>query len=220
MKKIEYIELIQQRVAPGYPNSDLAHLVHPEIISREISSVYEDIVYQSYIQAKAKYNVSDLDNFGKTFVNVPIVQDATRGVYYAILPKDIIELPDYASIRQVYTNDPDGDESITMALIPQNATGVFNNLPVSKVDKLPSLYLEISKMDGEESATKKLVFDTMNKDYTSLNMKLIIPFYEYDDLDHVPVSSASKNQILSTVAATILGEPPQKNSNNNNDTRV
>lgn len=220
MRKIEYIELIQQRVAPGYPNSDLAHLVHPEIVAREIGNLYEDIVYSKYVQIKTKYNLTELDIYTRTFTDIDVQKDENRGVYYVLMPSDIIELPDYAGIRQVYVANSDGDETITFALISSNATGVLGNLPVSKADKLPSLYYEVSMMDGETEATKKMVFDTYNKDYVKVNMKLIIPFHVYNDNDHIPLSPGQKTEILNTVTAIIMGEPPQKQSNNNNDTRV
>ncbi len=211
MKKINLIEAVIDFLASDNAG-DAKGQYHPEMVAVHMSNVFNQAIYNAWLNGKKYSDFSQLDAWGKTYECT--VDGQVGAVAYALLPFAPVQLPDGMGIRQVCDHD-DNDN----VFIPVEATSnvVFAELEVSTFDTTPTYRLEQNAYNvgaGEESHILRLEKMPTGADaLTSVDMLLITPFEEYDDYDEIVMPTGSEDSIVRQVV-DLMSKKPQADTNN------
>lgn len=163
-----------------------------------LNDLYKDIFYK---------NVSDLDHWARTFENVAVQYDSTRDLYYSTLPRSIVQLPERRGIRRI---SPMQSPEITFKPMGDNQKSMFMNLDVAEFGTDCWFSFDSDRVE----------YYNLPPDVTDVLMKLLIPFSEHADTDEFTIPSGFNDYVIETVVGKLLGMPPEKDSNNNNSSRL
>jgi hypothetical protein len=94
MKKITLIETIIDFMASDSAG-DLKGIYHPEIVKVHLNNVFNQLIYNTWLNGKKFSDFSQLDAWSRTYLGMVVSQS------YVQLPFAPIQLPDMAGIRQV-----------------------------------------------------------------------------------------------------------------------
>ena len=191
MSKKELIELILDRLSGGDAPQEVRGRYHPEIISKHIGMAYRTLV--SY--------TDNLDSYSKSYIT-SVSLDIEREQYYSDLTASIVILPENAGIKQI---SPVKDQATSFIPIGLASYPVFSELEVSKVDDVPAFSLEGSKV----------YYTWMKEDITSVLMKLVVEFDEYDDDDDINILAGKEENIFQIVVNNLMGKPLEDLKNDN-----
>jgi hypothetical protein len=208
-KKIEILEMILHTLNGGDSVTDGESKYHPAMVTEVIGEVYESLIaanVSNMIGGKGQDNFA-LDNYTKTFTDVPVVFSESREEYYSLLPAGVLGLPQQRGIRMI---SPTLNQSRQFAPRSNNSSVVYDELEVSWADLTPKYYLE----------GNKVFYYFPEQVYEKVLMKLCVSFPDLDDMDEIEMPVImSKSGLLTLhdlVVRRFLSMPPEDTSNDNN----
>ena len=201
MKKIHLIELVQDFLAGGDMVADLKGKFHPEIIANHLALAYNQVIMQTYLEAKQYSDYSILDSWAKNFT-VSIVSGKVA------LPFPPVALPNAMGILQVC---PSTDLTNAFAYRETNSNAVFAELEVGSVSTRPTFYLEQNAGTGINSHV--LILGNVPGGTTSLYVKMIVPLSEIDDFETVSIPAGKEKLLVDTTIELMMSKPPEDKVN-------
>lgn len=207
IKKIELIEKIQDILNGGDQSADQVSRFHNEIISLNISEVYENMLltmYKQSVQGIGGAGMGFLDIYTKPFPNTKITFDEDRCAYYIDTPVKYVQLPQNKGVRWI---SPMDESSPPFYALDNNANWVLGSLEVGLMNTVPTYYVENDRVyiQLKEAKYKEVMYK-------------IVPVFDNltdDDLIKEP-SIVTKNGLLTitdVVVARLLNKPQQDITN-------
>lgn len=214
IKKIEIVEKIQSALNGGDDVSDGLSRYHPSDIEANVDEVYADILQNMYSQnmrSKMGFDPMLLDDYTRTYNNIPVQYDEVRCEFYSQLPVTTVSLPFNSSVRFI---SPQQEQKLQFSPVSNNASVVFSELEVDKVDNVPSFYME----------SNRVYYSFPVHDYKKVLMKLVPSFSSLLDDDLIPEPSIVGQRGLITiydiVVARFRNMLPEDLMNDNNSKQV
>lgn len=181
MKKIEVIEMVQDFLAGGDAPADVRGKYHPQIISNNIATVFKDIVFKTYLDAKNYSDYSPLDALAKKEKVTVLDANPTAKTGRGLLPYPPMQLPNNMGIRQVAPTDHPEE---AFAYRENNSNFVFSQLEINTVSDRPYFSVEMNT-EVSESATHVMKFGNLPDSCEEVEVMMIVPFEKIDDYDDV-----------------------------------
>lgn len=197
MKLIEHIELVKERLG----SLDRTNTFHNEVIKRNLSLAYEQIMYQIF-----RKDVSNLDDFTKRYKGIVIQKDSDTDMYYALLPAIVMQLPDAAKgVRKISWM-----KGTSLDFVPTKANDweYIDEIDDPLYDEEVILYCV--RIDRVEF--KGLTDADINK---TVKMDLLLPLTEYDDLDEIKTPAGADTQMRDLCVNYMQGTPIPNLRNDN-----
>lgn len=202
MTKREFIDLLKHKLAGGDCPQELKGKYHPEIISRHLSMAFNHAVNRRYDQSVKKGNFDYLDAFTKTYAGVSVQYNDLRDEKYADIPVSYMSLPKNRGVRLVY---PGSAVDRFFRYRANNRQTIMSMLDVGQQAEHASFYVE----------GNKIYFWNIG-DYDAITMKIVVAFDNLEDDDEVPIPQGYEKIIFDLVFQTMLEQPPEKLSNDEN----
>jgi hypothetical protein len=212
MKKINLIDTIIDFLASDAAG-DSKGIYHPEIVKQHLNNVFNQAVYQAYINGKKNSNYAQLDAWSRMYP-VPVAsQSGAKAI--ALLPFAPMSLPDGLGIQAIYDHD---NPDMLFAPIESDAAIIFNELEVNTMDSTPTYTLEQSSIStgaGQPSHLLRLgklpvAPATL---ITTLDVMLIVPLEMLDDFDDLSMPEGVEDTIVRQVIDLMSKKPMPDTSN-------
>lgn len=214
MKKIHIIEAIQSFLASDNAG-DSKGIYHPEEIKVHLNNVFNQAVYNTWLNGKKFSDFSQLDAWSKTYTVDVLNQCGARA--YCLLPFAPVQLPDGMGIRQIRNHylclygAAIGAQWV-FAPIEATANVVFDELEVSTMDDTPTFRLEQSNVNvgaGEPSHMLWLEKLPVAPDdlITSVDILLITSPENLDDYDDIAMPSGAEDSLVKQVIDLMSKKP-------------
>lgn len=212
MKKINLIDAII-----GFLSSDQAGdakgQYHAEEVKIHLSNVFNQAVYNAWLNGKKYSDFSQLDAWSKQYVCTVTGQSGTKA--YSLLPFAPVQLPDGNGIRQVADH---ADNDTVFAPVEATSNVVFAELEVNTFDTTPTYYLEQSNINagaGEKSHLLRLgklpvAPATL---IASVDVLMIVPIEVLDDYDDLVIPAGSEDSLIRQVIDLMSRKPRADTSN-------
>jgi hypothetical protein len=213
MKKIHLIETISDFLASDSAG-DSKGVYHPEIIKQHINNVFNQLIYNTWLNGKKYSDFSQLDAWSKTYTLTVLAQAGASA--YCMLPFAPVQLPDGNGIRQICDHVDNGN---VFAPIEATSNVVFAELEVDQMDDTPTYRLEQNNIWGTEAgmASHLLRLDRLPVAPTpliiSVDMLLIVPFTELDDYDDLVMPEGGEDKMIRQVVDLMSKKPMPDTSN-------
>jgi hypothetical protein len=204
---------------------DSKGIYHPEIVKQHLSNVFNQAIYNAWLNGKRYSDFSQLDAWSKTYEVAVLNQCGARA--YCLLPFAPVQLPDGMGIRQIRTHwecpiygGGIGTEW-TFAPIEATANAIFDELEVSEMDDIPTYRLEQSNVNtgvGEKShmlwlenlpVPPETLIDTVD-------IMMIVPIESLDDYDDVALPTGSEDSLVRQVVDIMSKKPKSDTLNDQN----
>ena len=213
MKKIQIIDTIIDFLASDAAG-DSKGVYHPEIVKQHLNNVFNQAVYNTWLNGKKFSDFSQLDAWSRTYECNIIAQT------HAFLPFPPVQLPDGMGIRQVCDHD---DPTVVFAYLEATANVVFSALDVNTMDDTPTFRLEQNNLftgAGEPSHLLRLEKLPVAPDQIdSVDVMMIVPIETLDDYDDVVMPSGMEDNIIRQVIDLMSKKPAPDVSNDQVTTR-
>jgi hypothetical protein len=214
MKKIHLIETIQDFLASDSAG-DSKGIYHVEIIKSYLNNVFNQAIYNTWLNGKKFSDFSQLDAWSKTYTCTVLNQCGARA--YCLLPFAPVQLPDGHGIRQIRNHylclygAAIGTQWV-FAPIEATANVVFDELEVSTMDDTPTFRLEQSNVNvgaGEPSHMLWLEKLPVAPEplITSVDILLITSLENLDDYDELSMPSGAEDSMIQQVIALMSKKP-------------
>jgi hypothetical protein len=214
MKKIHIIEAIQSFLASDN-TGDSKGIYHPEEIKVHLNNVFNQAVYNTWLNGKKFSDFSQLDAWSKTYTVDVLNQCGARA--YCLLPFAPVQLPDMMGIRQIRNHylclygEAIGAQWV-FAPIEATANVIFDELEVSTMDDTPTFRLEQSNVNigaGEPSHMLWLEKLPVAPDdlVTSVDIMLIVPLDIMDDYEEMAMPNGQEDSLVQQVIALMSKKP-------------
>jgi len=230
MKKIHLIETIASFLASDNAG-DSKGMFHPAEIAVHLSNVFNQAVYNTWLNGQKFSDFSQLDAWSKTYVCTVIGQVGARA--HCFLPFAPVQLPINAGIRQVRNHDDTtygaaiGGEWV-FAPIEATANVVFAELEVSSMDDTPTFRLEQNNFStrlGVEYAGESSHLLWLEKlpvapnAIPSVDVMMIVPIENLSDYDDLAIPSGLEDNLIRQVVDLLSKKPIPDTSNDQVITR-
>ncbi len=210
IRKIELIEKVQDILNGGDQTSDQISRYHNEIISLNISDVYENMLLSMYKQSTvgaANVGAGFLDVYTKSFPNTKVLFDKERCEYYIDTPVKYVQLPQNRGIRWISAMNGD---SMPFYALDNNANWALGQLEVGKLNNNPTYYVE----------NGVVWLDLKGEKLSEVMYKIVPVFDNLDDDDLIKEPTiVTKNGLLTitdVVVQRLINKPQQDNVNDGN----
>jgi len=187
---------------------------HPNLIAMRCNFVWAQILNDAF-----KKEPGTLDFFAKEYNGIAVSTDATTTKYYADLPAPIM----------VFQSNQRGLPSIKEGIrhISTDTGDDLEFVPISETELRLSEGLEVDQVKSTVGTSTiyyiprfdKVIFVknmSSGQAAAGVTMRLVIPFNEYDDTDHLPIPSGMGETFINTVVQAMMGIPPVDLDNKNN----
>lgn len=215
MKKIQIVEAVIDFFDSDQAGEHKAKY-HPGIIKVHLNNVFNQIVYNTWLNGKKYFDFSQLDAWSKTYTCNVQAQIGTSA--YALLPFAPIQLPDGMGIRQVCDHS---DSTNVFAMIEATADAIFNELEISSsnIDDKPTFRMEQNNYStGAGEASHKLVFGNLptgDDAITSVDVLLLVPMDQMDDYDDIVIPGMQEDTIVRQIIDLMIKKPKPDLANDN-----
>jgi len=205
MKKIQLVDAIIDFLASDSAG-DSKGIYHPEIVKVHLNDIFNQAVYNTWLNGKKFSDFSQLDAWSKVYE--VDVESQVGTIAHAFLPFAPVQLPDNMGIRQVCDHD---DNTNVFAYSEATANVVFAELEVETMDDTPIFSLEQNNLNigaGEESHLLRLrKLPPVPDAITSLDVMMIVPIELLDDYDDVVLPSGMEDNIIRQVIDLMSKKP-------------
>jgi len=205
MKKIQLIDAIIDFLASDAAG-DSKGIYHPEIAKQHLNSVFNDVVYNTWLNGKKYSDFSQLDAWSRVYECD--VEDQVGTAAHAFLPFSPMQLPDGMGIRQLCDHD---DNTNVFAPVEATSNAIFSELEVWTMDATPTYRLEQNNLftgAGESSHLLRLEKLPVAPDaITSVDAMLIVPMDQIDDYDDIALPSGMSDNIIRQVIDLMSKKP-------------
>ena len=210
MTKEQLIDLVILNLNGGVPTAGAKTKYHPEEVNKYLEIAFDDFILKVCEAGIISNDLSGLDSFTKPYEDIPVVLDANRGEYYAVLPVPTVQLPQSLAIRQV---SPMKAPTLNFRYAQYSQQAVMSNLDVGQIDSNPKYYVENSK-DGEFDRLRFWQgFDTT---YEKILVRMVVPFAYLNDKSETSIP-ANKALGMVAVVKQLMGDRMGKQPDLNND---
>lgn len=218
MKKQNLVDLVGDFLASGQPD-DMVGQYHPAIIKKYLENVFNQVVYQVWLNCKKFSDYSQLDAWTYTYeleiIDVVIAGSLVSG--HIELPYPPMQLPNNMGIREVAVK---GDDNIVFAYLDNTAAAIFNELDVSSVDTTPTFRLEMNNTlvlpASHILRLAKIPLSTYSLysvfDPFTLNVKMIVPLDQIGDYDDIAIPAGQEDILVKQTVEFLRNKPPQDTS--------
>jgi hypothetical protein len=205
MKVIEFVDVILDFFTNDIIGDQKA-VYHPNVIIGHLRNVFDQVIYNTYLNGKKFSDYSQLDSWGRVYTATVQNQVGTKA--YIFLPFTPVQLPDGMGVRQVADH---ADNSNVFAPIDQTANVVFAELEVDAMDTTPTYRLEQNNMatsDGEKSHILRLERLPVAPDaIAEVDVTMIVPLSEMGDYDEVIIPTGMADTIIRQVIDIMRAKP-------------
>lgn len=209
MTKDQFVELIRRNLQ----GSDAPAAIRGKYSEREIQ-LYSEMAYNDMISmlgedANKTKDYSLMDSFGKAYKRI-IKYDSERDEKYLDIEVQIVPLRDNAGVRLV---SPYKDQSASFDYRDNTSKSVFDTLLVNVVDSTPTFYVESQRI---------YLDDNVNKDLTTIMIKVIPLFSALKSEDEVLVPGGENGQVFQRVIELIQNKErhPQMYNNSGSSKQI
>jgi len=212
MKKQNLIDTILDFMASDNAG-DSKGIYHPEIVKQHLNNVFNQAVYNTWLNGKKYNDLGQLDAWSRTYPCS--VTGQVGAVAHAFLPFAPVQLPDNAGIRQVCDN---ADNSNVFAPIEATANVVFAELDVNTMDDTPTFRLEQNNLfTGAGESSHKLILEKLpvapSTLITTIDVMVIVGLENVDDFDDVACPSGMEENLVTQVIE-LMSKKPTPDTNN------
>lgn len=209
MKKIEFIELVQDFLAGGDAGNEMRTRYHQKVIEKYISLAYNDVIRNVYLES-LRYSKPDMLDVFTTPKFIDVSFDVDRQEYYSLLPTAITQIPDQAAIRLI---SPKTDQTLAFSYINNTSKSMWSVLEAGNLAyDVPDYYVENGKVFYNNFEQYKTL--------TSLLIKIVVPFEDLDWDAEVPMAAGKEFVIMEMVAKLLASKLPDDDINDNADEQV
>jgi hypothetical protein len=162
-------------------------------------ALHAEMVWETYIGQLFGQNPEQLNFYTKSFV-VPVVpKDDENSIAYSILPKRIVQVRDAKKgVREItYTKNP-GLKFVPVTLLQRK---IYPEMEVGAVDDTV----------GYEVMTNKVLYDNIDPAIKEVQMRLCLPFSQWDINDDLPLPEGIAALIIQETISSMKGEGVQPN---------
>jgi hypothetical protein len=209
MTRDQFVELIRRNLQ----GSDAPAAIRGKYSEREIQ-LYSEMAYNDMISmlgedANKTKDYSLMDSFGKAYKRT-IKYDSEREEKYLDIEVQIVPLRDNAGVRLV---SPYKDQSASFDYRDNTSKSVFDTLLVNVVDNTPTYYVESQRI---------YLDDNVNKDLTTIMIKVIPLFSALKSEDEVLVPGGENGQVFQRVIELIQNKErhPQMYNNSGSSKQI
>lgn len=210
MKKINIIDAIQYFFASDAAG-DQRGIVHPEIIKVHLNSVFNKALNEAYMAGRQFSDYSQLDAWSKVVVGTVTGQTAFGTTGTVLLPFIPAQLPDNMGIRQVCDH---ANNATVFAPVENTSDVVFAELEVNTMDSTPTFKVQRNNLNvgaGEAGAMLKLAKLPVAVKITSVDVMMIVPLDQLDDLDEIAMPLSMEDDITRQVIDLMAKRIPVPN---------
>ncbi len=224
MKKIHLIEAITDYFASDLAG-DMKSVVHPEIVKSHLFNVFNQLLYNTWLNGKKYSDFSQLDAWSKSYQVTVLNQCGSKA--YCFLPFAPVQLPDGAGIRQLrnhyscttYGGVIGGDW--LFAPIEDTANAIFDELEVSTMDDFPTYRLEQNNLNtGAGEKSHMLWLEKLpvapNPLITSVDILMVQNLEQMDDFDDIVAPMGGEDMLIRQVIDVISRKPKPDTTNDMN----
>jgi len=220
MKKIQIIEAVIDFFASDQAGEQKA-VVHPEIVKIHLNNVFNQIIYNTWLNGKKFSDFSQLDAWSRVYT-VDILNQCLDKAH-CFLPFAPVQLPDGMGIRQIkdHYECSDYGEAIggewLLAPVEATANSIFNELEVGTMDDYPVYHLEQNDMAtgaGEKSHILRLEkLPLPPNEITELDVMMIVSPEQQDDFDDLCIPAGGEDTIIRQIIDLISRKPRPDTAN-------
>jgi len=202
MKKISIIEAVSSFFANDV-TSDEKHKFHPEDIKVALNFIFNQIIYNTYLNGKKFSDLSQLDAWSRLYEVDIESQIGTEA--YAFLPFPPYQLPDNAGIREIRDHDEPSN-----VFVPTEATSnpIFDELEVSTMDTTPSYHIEQSNVfvgAGEPTHILRMrQMPTGGDEIESVDILMIVGPEQIDDFDEIIIPANQEDTLVRQICDFLI----------------
>jgi hypothetical protein len=195
MEKRQFIELTSRFLSGNTAPADVRRRYHPQIVEKYIEMAYDELIAGVYA-ADPDPNKATLDSYLKSYSDVAITEDTTRSEYYSLIPTSkLVQLPDNSAIRLI---SPMGEQGTPYIYRKNNSKRIFTDLEVNSYLNRTKFYVEGGRV----------WYNAIYGTETTVFMKLIVPFSEFDDNEQVPLPLGKDSPIFDKIISRLQELPP------------
>jgi hypothetical protein len=212
MKKIHLIESIQGFLASDNAGDSKA-MYHPEEIKTALNNVFNQLIYNAWLNGKKFSDFSQLDAWSRTYECAVVGQVGARA--HVLLPFAPVQLPDGMGVQAVYDHADSGN---MFAPIESDAGVIFAELEVGTMDDTPTYSLEQNNLNtGAGEASHLLRLDKLpvapDTLITALDVMMITTPENLDDYDDLSIPAGMEDSIIRQVIDLISRKPVPDTAN-------
>jgi hypothetical protein len=216
MKKITLVETISDWLMSDNAG-DAKGQYHPEIIKQHLNDVFNQAVYQTYLDGKKNSNFAQLDAWSRNYPVAVVGQMGAKA--HAFLPFAPIGLPDGQGIQAIYDHD---NLDVMFAPIESDAQVIFRELEVDTFDTTPMYTLEQNSLAaGAGEASHLLRFEKLPVApatlITTVDIMMIVSLENLDDFDDVAMPSSAEDSLIRQVIDIMSKKPKSDTLNDQNN---
>lgn len=211
MRKIEIIELIADHLAGDMP-SDMVSRYHPAIIKSALNVVFNQAIYQTWLDGKRFSDYSQLDAWTRSFelsIEAGYISPNSNIVSgRAVLPFPPVQLPNNMGIRQITMRSHSG---IAFAYMEKSSAVIFYALDYWQVDMTPTFTLEQQDIAGVLSyvlSLDKIPRSRFESD-PFIRVDMIVPFEMIGDYDVIAIPAAKEDILVKTTIEFLRSKLPE-----------
>jgi len=199
MTRESYIEMLRDRIK----RLDSSARVRPQLINAALDAVWQNMAFENMGSLG-----SDV-NFCTKLYEAVDVEEGADGTYYSELPNAIINLPRAASgvgrINQVNSRDYD------FSPVTERNFRLLTSLDVYDIGNKIYYYVTKDYVYYGESMTAAIAG-------VGVDMRLVIPFKDYDLDENIPIPSGQAERFLGDAMNFLMGTTPINQNNTNKET--
>jgi hypothetical protein len=214
MKKITLIETIQSFLASDLAG-DVKSKFHPEEIKVWLNTVFNQTIYNVWLNGKKFSDFSQLDAWSRTYEVTVLAQIGTKA--HAFLPIAPVQLPDGMGIRMIADHD---DDATVLCPVEATSNPIFAELEVDDMDDMPTYRLEQNNLftgAGQSSHMLKLEKMPIAPDLiASLDVMIIVSPEQLDDFDDIAIPAGMEDALIRQVIDMMIHKPQPDTLNDTN----
>ncbi len=198
MKKYQYPELIQNRLGGGSATADVKERYRAGVIQYWVGMAFDDMIVRIF-QNSVNPSQSDLDLYTKLYPVTSINSADGTGKKYVQIPtvqKALLQIPNNKAIRHIWTTETTPRECLYREMGMSSVYGLL------EVDT----YLTNPRY---EIMGKNIYFDSKIGLATGVNIYMIVPYSEFDDMDDLPAPLENNPTIMDFVFEKMINMKPE-----------
>lgn len=180
MKKIELIELIQEKYNGGSLNPDIYKKLHPLVLEKYISMGLNVIFYQIF-----KQDQSGLDAYARWYREQDVKEE--NGVKYLDLPVDLVQMPNgTTSVREIN-------------LTEDNLTSLFTYCKSSEISRKKRSGAVTRMGKTLFTVTNRIEFENIDPLIEKVNVLMITPFSDLSEDEEIVIPQGQDKVLMDLV---------------------
>lgn len=221
MNKIQYRELILNRLGGGSVTADVIEKYRPGVIDYWIGIAFDDLIVRIF-QNSTNANISDLDAYTKLYRQsgaiIPIFQDADfTGMVYIQIPtvrKKLLQIPNNKAIRRIYTVEP-----LTSPVTPSRKC-LYREIGMEDVYNQLEVNTYLSTLPRYMIMGENIYFDSKIGSARGVIIYMIVSYSEFEDTDELPSPLENNDTILEFVYEKMMNMKPEDKITDDNLVQV